>query len=264
MLEVQKELNQATPPALETDRKQRPVVGLELRTSDAKSFHWKEYYIPALLALEESLVDYKVDYGVKGISRNSEGELTIQRRIAVTELRKALENALRHRRPDMFFIDDAQHLAKNRGSTLQDRLDNIKSLASTTNTLHGTIGTYDMPILSNSSGQPSGDSIDIHFKRYDYNCAKDVRDFMGVVENFLYHMPLEETPNLLEYGEYIYCRTLGCVGLLKAWFTRALHLALTEGVRTLTLKHLEDNAMAKDKLIIMLKEIKKGEELFAV
>ncbi len=45
-------------------------------------------------------------------------------------------------------------------------------------------------------------------------------------------MPVEETPNLIPYWEYCYERTLGCIGILKNWLTRALKDALDEGTNT--------------------------------
>ena len=49
---------------------------------------------------------------------------------------------LRHRRPDLFFVDEDRHLAKIvSGHKLQDQLDCIKSLSNPTGILHGLIGT---------------------------------------------------------------------------------------------------------------------------
>jgi hypothetical protein len=262
-LGVQQKLIEAALPSLEIDRERIPVVGIELKTSGTRNFNWKEYYTNALIALEEPLIDYKINYGVQGISRNSSGELTIQNRVVAPELRRALENALRHRRPEIFFIDEAQHLAKiASGHKLQDQLDCIKSLSNTTGILHGMIGTYELQIFRNLSAQLSRRSLDIHFKRYQQDCTEDIRNFMKVINSFQYHMPLEETPNLLEHGEYIYIGTLGCIGELKNWLLRALNAAIQEGSKTLTLKHLEDHAVSIDKLEKMLQEINEGEKLF--
>lgn len=262
-LRVQQKLIEAALPALEDDRGRMPVVGIELKTSGSRNFNWKEYYTSALIALEEPLIDRKISYGVQGVARNSAGELTIQNRVVAPELRRALENALRHRRPDIFFIDEAQHLAKiASGHKLQDQLDCIKSLSNTTGILHGLIGTYELRIFRNLSAQLSRRSLDIHFKRYHQESEKDIREFVNVIKSLQDRMPLEETPNLLAHAEYIYIGTLGCIGILKNWLTRAFKEALQEGSKTITIEHLEKHILPVDTLENMLREINEGEKLF--
>jgi AAA domain len=262
-LRVQQKLIEAALPELEDDRGRMPVVGMELKTSGTRNFNWKEYFTGALIALEEPLIDRKISYGVQGVARNSAGELTIQNRVVAPEMRRALENALRHRRPDIFFIDEAQHLAKiASGHTLEDQLDCIKSLSNTTGILHGLIGTYELRIFRNLSGQLGRRSIDIHFKRYHQDSKQDIREFMNVIKSLQNQMPLEETPNLLEHGEYIYIGTLGCVGILKSWLTRAFKEALEKHATTVTIEHVEKHILSVDTLENMLREINEGEKLF--
>jgi AAA domain len=262
-LRVQQKLIEAALPALEDDRGRMPVVGIELKTSGTRNFNWKEYFTGALIALEEPLIDRKISYGVQGVKRNSEGELTIQNRVVAPEMRRALENALRHRRPDIFFIDEAQHFSKiASGHKLQDQLDCIKSLSNTTGILHGLIGTYELKIFHNLSAQLSRRSIDIHFKRYHQDSKKDLREFVKVIRSLQNQMPLEETPNLVEHAEYIYIGTLGCIGILKSWMTRAFKEALKEGSKTVTIEHLEKHILSVSKLEEMLRDINEGEKLF--
>jgi AAA domain len=262
-LGVQKELIEAALPSLETDRGRIPVVGMELKPPETRNFSWKDYCTNALIALEEPLIDYKINYDVQGISRNNAGELIIQNRVTAHDRRRALGNALSHRRPAIFFIDEAQHLAKiASGHKLKDQLDYIKSLANTTGVPHGLFGVYELKIFRNLSAQLSGRSLDIHFKRYDRKCEEDMLAFMRVVKSFQYHLPLEGTPKLLEHGDYLYFGTLGCIGLLKNWLLRALNAALKEGAKTLTIKHLEAHAISKDKLKEMMEDIQEGEQLF--
>jgi hypothetical protein len=61
------------------------------------------------MALDEPSIHHKVDYGTQGIYRNLLGDLVIEPKIVAANLRIALENALRHRKPAIFFIDEAQH-----------------------------------------------------------------------------------------------------------------------------------------------------------
>ncbi|BAY10852.1 ATP-binding protein [Calothrix sp. NIES-2098] len=261
-LRVEKTLIKEALSNLEIDRGHIPVVGIEAGSPESRSFNWKEYYTQALVTLEEPLIDHKIDYGVRGIMRNSEGQLRIHDRIVAPALRRALEQALSHRRPRIFFIDEAQHLAKiASGNKLQYQLDCIKSLASMTKTLHGLLGTYELLVFRNLSAQLSRRSVDIHFQRYLGNCQEDIRAFKSVIFTFQSHMPLEEPPDLVAHWDYCYERTLGCVGILKHWFTVALRDALDEQATTLTLKHLERRALLVAQCQKMLQEIKEGEKL---
>ena len=85
----QKILEQALPD-LETDRGRIPVVGIEAVAPESRSFNWKDYYTRSLLALEEPLIDYKFDYGVRGIYRDSRGELVVESKVVAPALRRAL------------------------------------------------------------------------------------------------------------------------------------------------------------------------------
>lgn len=146
------------------------------------------------------------------------------------------------------------------GHKLQDQLDCLKSLANMTRILHGLMGTYELLSFRNLSAQLSRRSVDIHFRRYHADVQEDVQAFKSVVLTFQRHMPLEEPPDLVDCWEYCYERTLGCVGILKDWLTRALRDALEEGATTVTLKHLQQRAWSVAQCRRMLKEIQEGEK----
>lgn len=257
---VEQKLLEKALPALETDRGRIPVVGVEAVAPESRSFNWKDYYTRSLFALEEPLIDYKFDYGVRGIYRDSRGELVVESKVVAPALRRALESTLRHRHPDIFFIDEGQHLAKmSSGQKLQDQLDCLKSLANMTGILHCLIGTYELLTFRNLSGQLSRRSVDIHFPRYQLDNFDDVQAFKSVLLTFQCQMPIEKTPDLVPHWEYCYERTLGCIGILKNWLTRALKDALDEGANTVNLKHLEKRAWSVAQCQRMFQEIQEGE-----
>ncbi|WP_373544208.1 ATP-binding protein [Chamaesiphon sp.] len=238
-----------------------PVAGIEAIAADAKNFDWKNFYVRSLMALNEPSINHKVDYGTQGIYRNLLGELIIQPKTVNANLRIALENALRHRKPDIFFIDEAQHLGKlASGRKLQDQMDSLKSLANVTGVLHGLLGTYELLSFRNLSGQLMRRSIDIHFRRYYASDPDDVRAFQSTLLSFQRQMSVLEMPDLVGNWEYCYERSLGCIGTLKDWLTKALKDALDEDVHTVTLKHLENRAWSAFKCRGMLKEIVEGEK----
>lgn len=263
-LKVEQTLLQQALPKLEADRGRVPVVGIEAVAPESRNFSWKDYYTRALVALEEPLIDRKFNYGVRGIYRNLLGQMVIEPKIVAPALRRGLEQALRHRAPDISFIDEAQHMAKMAsGHRLQDQLDCLKSLSNMSGILHGLIGTYELLTFRNLSAQLSRRSIDIHFQRYRLDLPEDVKAFQSVILTLQRQMPLEELPDLVTHWEYCYERTLGCVGILKNWFTRALKGALESGAITVTLSDLEKRAWSVAQCQKMFQEIQEGEKQLA-
>ena len=70
----------------------QPVVGVEAVAPESRNFNWKDYYTRSLFALEEPLIDYKFDYGVRGIYRDSLGQLVVESKVVAPALRRALES----------------------------------------------------------------------------------------------------------------------------------------------------------------------------
>jgi hypothetical protein len=259
-LRVEQKLTELALPKLESDRGRVPVVGVEAVAPESRNFNWKDYYTRALIALEEPLIDHKFDYGVRGISRDNFGKINVESKVVAPALRRALENALIHRHPDVFFVDEAQHFGKMAsGYKLQDQLDCLKSLANMTGILHCLLGTYELLTFRNLSGQLSRRSVDIHFRRYCADNPEDVQAFKSVLLTFQKQMPLAETPDLANHWEYFYERTLGCVGILKNWLTRALKDALDKEATSVTLKDLQKRAWSVAQCQRMFKEIQEGE-----
>ncbi|MFB2893295.1 ATP-binding protein [Aerosakkonemataceae cyanobacterium BLCC-F50] len=259
-IRVERKLTELALPKLESDRGYVPVVGVEAVAPESRNFNWKDYYTRALIALEEPLIDHKVNYGVRGIYRDIFGKINVEPKVVAPALRRALENALSYRKPDVFFIDEAQHFGKMAsGYKLQDQLDCLKSVANTTGILHCLLGTYELLTFRNLSGQLSRRSVDIHFRRYCADVPEDVQAFKSILLTFQQQMPLIETPDLVVHWEYFYERTLGCVGILKNWLTRALKDVLDREAATVNLKDLQKRAWSVAQCQRMFKEIQEGE-----
>jgi len=260
---VEKHLKESMMEALRQNPGLVPVASMEAAAPDSNQFSWKDYYRRALLALDEPLVDRKLTCHVRNSFhdvRDTFGRALTDPRAAGLEIRLALESALIHRRPAAFFIDEAQHLAKMKsGRKLQDQLDSIKSLASLTNTLHILVGTYELLPFRNLGAQLSRRSIDIHFPRYRAESSEDYTAFRNVVFTLQRHLPLTGESDLLPHLEYCYERSIGCVGLVKDWLTRALALALNQGASTVNLKILEKTAWSLDQSERMARETVDGE-----
>lgn len=253
---VQKDLIEGALPDLKKDPGRIPVVCIEAIAPDSGNFNWKDYYIRALETFSEPLIDNKADVALPG----KEPHIVGRKRVTTEELRRALEQALRHRRPDAFIIDEAQHLTKMAsGRRLHDQLDSVKSLANLTGTLHLLVGTYELLAFRELSGQLSRRKVDIHFPRYRAEYKEDLQAFINVLHTFEHHLPLKEKPNLVQSWEYCYERSIGCVGVLKDWLTRALASALEEGTVTLSLTHLKQCALSVSQCEKMATEALEGE-----
>jgi len=73
-------------------------------------------------------------------------------------------------------------------------------------------------------------------------------------------MPLPEKPNLLPHLEYCFERSLGCVGVLKDWFSRALSEAINKKAKTLTVADLKRHELPPSVLLAMSAEFIDGEK----
>jgi hypothetical protein len=248
---------------MEVDPGHLPVVGVEAASSDTGKFVWKDFYKRTLIAMDEAMVDHKVAYGVR-LEDGDHGQRVFSSKSTPADYRQAYEQALKHRKPLAVCIDEAQHIAKAAsGSSLLSQMDCLKSLANLTKTPHILFGTYALRIFRNLSGQLIRRSKDIHLPRYRTESSADMKAFKGVIKTFQYELPVHEVPDLDMQWEYLYERSLGCVGILKEWLCRALSIALEDGDgRTLTHEHLSQTATPVSQCERMLNEIIEGEVAF--
>jgi hypothetical protein len=261
---IERQLVAEALPELADDPGRIPVVALEAVAPESGQFHWKDYYTRALLALDEPLLAHKIDVHARGLRREGDGAVVVERGTAAPELRRALEHCLRQRRPTAVLVDEAQHLRKTASARrLLDHMDLLKSLAGMTGTPHVLLGTYDLLGLVDLSAQLSRRSADIHFGRYRAGVAEDARAFKSVLLTFQRHLPLATEPDLVGRWEALYEQSVGCVGVLKNWLERALAAALAAGASTLSARCLQEQAMPTRKLLSLVRELKEGEEALA-
>lgn len=241
---------------LQQDRGRLAVVSVEAVASASGSFSWRDHFKRVLEKMDEPLIDNKQDLQRNPVSlRTGFGPKS-----TLDDCRYGLEQALRFRRPAAVMIDEAQHLAKiASGRRLLDQLDVIKSMANRAQTAHVLFGTYDLLSFRNLSGQLSRRSIDIHFPRYRAESAEDCKAFIGVLRSFAQQLPLAEPPDLVNDWEFLYERTIGCVGILKQWLARALSASLRKGQEKMTRADLEDHALSISQIDTILAEVTEGE-----
>src|SRR2546426_417831 len=205
-------------------------------------FEWAEYYRAVLRALHDPFVDGKVA------------------QIRTKELREAMETALLERKPLAIIVDEAHHLAEAaRGSRLQSQLNHLKHFENATGVSHILVGTYEMRPFRKVNAQLACRSVDVHFPRYDAAIDADAQVFQSVVWALQRQLPVEKEPALIDHWEFLYARSIGCIGWLKMHLNRALNLALTEQAKTVTLAHLRKTVPAETRVELALRNALESE-----
>src|SRR6266487_3976670 len=220
-----------------------PYVSITMDGAGAGRFDWRDHYQPVLRQLSDPFLP------VKKPARSA----------------RDLQEALAFRKTGVVIVDEAQHLAKaSSGRRLQDRLDHLKHFENKTGVSHVLVGTYEMRPFRKVNAQLACRSIDVHFPRYDETNEVECTTFQSVLWALQRQLPVECEPQLLQnHWEFLYARSLGCIGLLKQHLNEALRLALDEGAKTITLDHLRKTALHKEKVDLALEAILKGEQDFA-
>jgi energy-coupling factor transporter ATP-binding protein EcfA2 len=226
--------------ALHADPGRIPVVSVEAIAPESGSFNWRDHYKRILHQMDEPLTDYKLNREAGATPRFMPPSRAVN-----TEYRHAVEQAIRYRRPAAVMIDEAQHLGKiPSGRRLLDQLDVIKSIANQTKTVHVLFGTYELLAFRNLSAQLSRRSVDVHLPRYRAEDSEDQQAFINIVQSFDNALPFEEPSNLVAEWEFLYERSLGCVGVLKEWLVRASTVAFQIELRRLTRSVLQSQALS--------------------
>jgi hypothetical protein len=247
---------QAAMAEMETDPGYLPIAGIEIIATGKMSYNWHDHWYRALEALEEPLIKNKVMPKRSKIDRPSSGARLREQTAA---LRRSFESGAKNRRLQFFTLDEAQHFTHVAPSLLRYQVETIKSVANLSRALHLMFGTYELLLLRNASGQLGRRALTIHFDRYHVKSDQDIVAFAEVVKSFQVQMPLPETPDFLPHLEYCFERSLGCVGLLKDWFSRALADAVNKGAKTVTVRDLQKHEFPASVLLTVSAEILDGE-----
>ena len=253
-------------PSLKSDKERIPIVSIELPAPGPRKFDWRETFRLLLYELQEPLIDRKrtpqtnhdLDPNWGSGNKLSSTLRFANRKPAVNDYRHSYETSLRHRRPVAVLLDDAHYLSKVSGGDLLSQLDLVKSLASRSGIPHVLFGTYELLAMRNLSGQISRRSVDIHLRRYTAEDT-DQDTFASAVASLCARMPLPNCPTLDDDSDYLFERSAGCVGVLKTWMAKALHHALSKGLPTVSLEHMEQQTYSDAALTQMLTEIVEGE-----
>lgn len=247
----------------------KPICAVLAESPHLRAFHWGRLFRDLLEDLDEPYIDAKVS-GLEIASKlatHGSQRIGLGRRPTTDALRDAVQEALRQRQPKAVCIDEAHHLVKvGTARRIKDNADCLKSLVDKSGRLFVLLGTYELLPLRKQGDQLSRRTSTVHFPRYHIDRAEDVEMFKRCLVTFEHYLPLAQRPDLLAEWEFLFAHSVGCIGTLKDWLTRALNAALheldldaegnvrydptgapcTKPARTVTRAHLEQTALPVD------------------
>jgi hypothetical protein len=223
-----------------------PLASITAPEPGSGRFDWLDYYKPVLRQLGNPFVDSQIAS------------------VPARRMREAMMAAFLERKPLAIIVDEAHHLAKARsGHGLHDHLDHLKNFENITGVSHILVGTYAMRPFRKVNAQLACRSVDVHFPRYDLTEEEDCQVFRSVLWALQRQLPVEEEPLLAQkHWEFLYARSIGCIGLLKLHLNRALNKALREGARTVTENHLHQTAAPDARIKLALRDALESEAEF--
>lgn len=235
-----------------------PFAVVRAPACDGARYPWRDLNLRILRALQEPHIDKKIEL-------DSEGKFIAEQiarspRSTSAELSTAVRQTLRFRRTKVLVLDEAQHLSKiANAKLLNHQMEQVKDLADETGVLLVLSGTYHLMKVLHVTGQLCRRQERIHFGRYRAESPSDMEEFQRVVASLDEKLPLPHPSELLGHSEFLYTGSLGIVGVLKDWITRALNIALNTSAKSLRKSLLEQTIMEPTELRTILTEAREGE-----
>jgi len=177
------------------------------------------------------------------------------------ELRLALEKAFIARKTKYLFIDEAQHAkyATKRSESGHAIIDSWKCLAQASGLVLVVVGAYPILDVLQKSPHLLGRKHQVHLPRYQLN-EEDMEAFCLILAHYDRVVKLSpKLDSLQDVADLLYDGTLGCIGLLRGWLTRASAMSAIHGAG-ITKNILMKTRFPKNDLEEIYKEIKAGEQ----
>ncbi len=251
--------------AMRENRNMRPFVSVVAVASGHRAFDFKRLYAAVLEQLGDPFAKVLPSVG-RSYSENGNAIITRGRRGATTAaVRERLERELELRGTAVWCVDEAQHAVfGGKSGPPKFQLEVFKSIAQSGSTKLCLIGPPELEDQLLTSGQLARRSMTIHFPRYRPD-GDDLVQFASVAHWFFEQMKFASTPSVEDNIDFIYKGSLGCVGVMKDWFERAMAVAMSRhddlDAVQLTIEHLRETRMAGNSLALMLEEIQRMERL---
>lgn len=238
-----------------------PIVRILADSPHTGNFDWKSYFRELLQSMSEPLIDYKDDpYRWKVVKDEYDKLRATDYRATGGKYRTAFINAVKYRETKIKLVDDAQHFGSvASGRKVLDQSNTIKSVAEKTQLIIAMFGTYEMLPLRNLNGQLSRRTVNIHFQRYNAENSNDIEDFIQALGTLQRYLPVEKMPDCENNWDFFLERSLGCIGILKDWLTKALIFSLRNNKNTISQECFERTALSVHQCKEILSEIVQGE-----
>jgi hypothetical protein len=246
-----------------------PVLVIEADQPDRSVFDRGDYYRTVLTLMGEPTYQQRLHLDIHGEAqpvkrRPLRGKAAESNDLP--ELKAATKEAMPRHGVQVVMIDEAHQMLSGgngaNGATLQEQLEWLKSLSSTTHIIHILVGTYDLLNFGKLNGQIGRRCLPVHFSRYRLEREADCLEFQSALVSLLEQVPLRCDVEMLvgSYWVYFYEGCIGAIGVLKDWLTRTVSAALDEGQETLTLDCLQDHMLPTDILRQMALDASEGEQ----
>jgi len=183
-------------------------------------------------------------------------------RVTEAQLRLALERALIWRGTKYLFIDEAQHAkyAAKRSHAGHAIMDSWKCLAQSVGIVLVIVGAYPVLDILRDSPHLLGRKHQVHFPRY-HETLDDLYEFALILAHYDQVIEIGSgVQTLQEFNELLYAGSLGCIGLLRGWLTRATAIASIRG-NGVTRDILVETIISNSDLKKIAFEIRYGEKV---
>lgn len=246
--------------AMMNDPAHIPFVRVNAPAIQRGSFHFRELFKRVLRAANEPCIQYKQLPPRGPVSEHS--KRILNRFTSTDDVRLGVERLIQYRSIPLIIVDDAMHIAKVlEHRQLINNVDVLKDFAKETGATIILGGTAEVLPLVDLSAQNIRLSWDIEYPHYDWRDDGERTAFCQALLSMLYYIDkMISVPKELyqSYWEEFYSGSLGCIGVLKDWLTRALKLALTEEATTLSRSHCVRTRWATQQLTKMAEELREG------
>ncbi len=239
-----------------------PVVGLSAVPASGRTFSWKDFYIRLLFQARDPVTNTSL---LAPSTPDLLGDVIVDSpadRMIADKLRRCVEKALKRRKCRWLIVDEGHHILLHKDDFVnQVQFETLKSLAIETGVTIVLIGTYKLLDIRDQSGQLVRRSDMIHLPRYDLRETGDQKHFLEVLKKFQGYFDLDRPTVLVKDADRYLVKTIGCVGILKEWLSKAYAEYLRLDCKTpFDIDFALPYALPNKALITIAKEATDGEE----
>ncbi|MCZ8129897.1 MAG: TniB family NTP-binding protein [Steroidobacteraceae bacterium] len=183
--------------------------------------------------------------------------------VSETRLKRALSKAMERRQTRFMIIDEIHNVFHMRGGrdAAVAFTNSLKDLAWDAKCVLVFVGAYPFLLILAQCPHLIGRLTQIHFPRYRATSREDVLCFEQILASYSEMVSLGGRESLRDWNEMLYEGSLGCIGHLRKWITRALATAQVDKAKYLKKEHFERTRRTAYEFDALRTEIELGEAL---